>query len=315
MTIGHTPELPLAIVQGSPELIEELLSSTGENLADNAPWNNLRQLLASQHIRADDVWIARLGETLVGAMLFQRRPDATAWVSLPLLNTQASRTPGIALQMLQSAAAEGDRTGIRCSYFTTGLAEHADEAMFREAGFSLIAELGFLACELEPATSCVFPGELVPVPVDVAHKSRLQSLLLKTYQGTADCPAVTSRRTAAESWERHLGRAAPPDRLWTVFQANGSDVAALLLVRDEPATNWEVDYFGVIPAHRGKGWGTALLNWGKEAARRAGGGRLLATVDSANSYAVKCYSATGFSVRERRNAWLRARQEPAPLRD
>lgn len=142
-------------------------------------------------------------------------------------------------------------------------------------------------------------------PFDPMDPSPFQETLMRTYEGSLDCPELNDTRTAEEILAGHRAQGNfRPDR-WRLARAGGEAVGLILLMdlKEEPA--WDLAYLGVVPEHRKHGWGKALTTWGMHAARQAGAQGLQVAVDERNEPALGLYRGLGFVETGRRVALLK----------
>ena len=114
--------------------------------------------------------------------------------------------------------------------------------------------------------------------------------------------APTGAALAEEYLPFMLARCAAPGGALLVAEAGGAVVGfASLLIRpraepdDSDAVHAEVAEFSVLPTHRGRGIGTALLAEAERRARAAGATSLRVRVDARNPEARRLYERAGFA--------------------
>src|SRR5207237_1563992 len=128
--------------------------------------------------------------------------------------------------------------------------------------------------------------------------------LLRTYEGTQDCPEITGVRTAEEIIAGHRAQGKHDPRRWWVALAGGRPVGVLLLCEVPEWAAWDVAYVGVVPEARGRGYGRELMHRAVAEARADGVARLTLSVDVRNRRAWELYKGLGFEPHDRREGFL-----------
>jgi ribosomal protein S18 acetylase RimI-like enzyme len=126
-------------------------------------------------------------------------------------------------------------------------------------------------------------------------------VLGRTYEGTLDCPSIDGQRAPADILEGYASTGVFRPEHWLMAKHEDAAVGCLLLA-DHPPDQLELVYMGLVPAARGRHWGTWLVRQAQWLARQAGRQRLVVAVDLANTPAVKLYRAEGFVKWETRKA-------------
>lgn len=255
----------------------------------------------------ENLWIAIQDDSLCGVLLQIPQPGRVAFVWPPVIATSQTEesAANIADALVQRANGHADASGIQFSQVLLAEGDSVPPPSLCRNGYNLKATL--LVQE-----RALGAGALIPIhvtlqeePYQECHAKRLARLVESTFEGTQDCPAVARWRTGLDALERH--RAAAPERLrhWSFLKSEGRDVAVLLLVENEADSVVEIDYFGVIPEARGRGYGRQTIHYGMNFARERGAGSLRAFVDSNNHYACKVYAECGFAVTSDRTVLVR----------
>jgi ribosomal protein S18 acetylase RimI-like enzyme len=131
-----------------------------------------------------------------------------------------------------------------------------------------------------------------------------QNTLLRTYEGTLDCPELNGVRNVAEIIDGHQAQGNwDPERWWLVWKAQ-VPVGVLLVAEVADAQGWDVAYLGVVPEARRQGIGQQLAEHALRAARSAGTPQLTLAVDARNYPAQRLYSRMGFEHVEHREVFL-----------
>jgi ribosomal protein S18 acetylase RimI-like enzyme len=134
---------------------------------------------------------------------------------------------------------------------------------------------------------------------DLFHRT-----LLRTYEGTLDCPEVNGARTVEEVLEGHRAQGRHDPGRWWLARAGGEAVGVLLMAEMPEWDSWDVSYVGVVPEARRRGFGRELVARALAEARRAGAPRVTLSVDARNRPAWELYTDLGFEAHDRREVYL-----------
>jgi ribosomal protein S18 acetylase RimI-like enzyme len=171
-------------------------------------------------------------------------------------------------------------------------------------GFSHVTQLRFLRHDLSgPPRRPARPVRLDYRPYDERDPSLFLHTLLRTYEGTLDCPEVGGVRTAEEVVEGHRAQGRFDPSRWLLASAGGGPAGVLLLTAADGG-EWEVAYVGVVPEARGRGVGRELMHKAVFEARAGGADRLILSVDARNGPARALYREVGFEPFDRREVFL-----------
>ena len=180
------------------------------------------------------------------------------------------------------------------------------------AGFSRLAELIYLRRDV-PAGAGLPDADLPPggslVPYSDAARDRFGGVILASYDGSADCPALDGRRDAADILDGHAAAGEFAPDLWSLLVVDGRDAGVLLLNRMAGGDGLELVYVGLAPWARGRGWSDALMDRAVVLASAEAGRRLTLAVDGANAPGLALYRRHGFHELYRRVALIRDLRE------
>jgi ribosomal protein S18 acetylase RimI-like enzyme len=128
--------------------------------------------------------------------------------------------------------------------------------------------------------------------------------LLRSYEGTRDCPEVNGIRTIEEVIAGHKNQGTHDPELWWLARVRGTPAGVLLLTEMVEWRGWDLIYLGVVPEQRRRGVGRELTEHALRAGRAAGQRQLTLSVDVRNEPAWKLYHSLGFEAYERRTVFL-----------
>ena len=236
---------------------------------------------------------------IIAATWAQLNAGQTAVVWLP------DQTSSAALGLMEALAGFLEANQITLAQLLVGASGVVSAELLAAGEFQMLAKLAYLA-----ADCCFFPTEqptsqLQFQPDAGSDPHRLGELLLRTYEGSQDCPQLNGVRNTEDTLEgyREQGEFAP--ERWFFVQHEQQDVGALILTAHTDAGNWELVYMGLVPEARGNGFGQQILNFALWQAGLGGAERLVLAVDEANQYAREMYERAGFVAWDYRTVYAR----------
>src|SRR5205823_13675300 len=110
-----------------------------------------------------------------------------------------------------------------------------------------------------------------------------QETLLRSYEGSQDCPELNGVRTAEEIITGHKAQGEFDPRRWWLVSLARRPAGVLLVTKvfDEPA--WDLSYVGIVAEARRRGLARALTQLALWQARTAGATQLTLAVDVRNA--------------------------------
>lgn len=172
-------------------------------------------------------------------------------------------------------------------------------------GFVHITSLWYMRHELElPAAPPAAAPELTYQSYKTCDRGLFHRTLLRTYEGTRDCPEVNGVRSLREVVEGHQAQGIhDPEHWWLALQA-GQAAGVLLLAEIPEWQGWDLSYVGVVPEARGRGVGRGITLKALLEARAAGATQATLAVDTRNRPAWNLYMGLGFEPFDRREVYL-----------
>jgi len=169
-------------------------------------------------------------------------------------------------------------------------------------GFNHVTRLHYLRHDLQGPAS-ISPN-LAAQTYSPANRSLFHDVLLRTYEGTLDCPELNGLRTIEEIIDGHQAQGEfRPERWWLVSDGP-KPVGVVLATAIAEGQSWDLSYVGVVPEARGRAWGRKLTQLAIGAARTAGVGQITVAVDTRNRPAWNLYVALGFEPTGEREVFL-----------
>jgi ribosomal protein S18 acetylase RimI-like enzyme len=176
-------------------------------------------------------------------------------------------------------------------------------------GFEHVTALWYLRHDLDlPVGDLRAPARLRLDPYNPADPDEFHRTLLRTYEGTLDCPEINGVRTIEEIIAGHQAQGRfDPGRWW--LARDGSSPVGVVLVNDpgDPFT-WEIAYIGIVPEARRRGHARELLLHVLIEARAAELREVTLSVDTRNRPARALYSRLNFEPYDLREVFLSIRR-------
>lgn len=139
---------------------------------------------------------------------------------------------------------------------------------------------------------------------DPARPTVFHETLLRTYEGTRDCPEINGVRSIEEVITGHRAQGRfDPSRWWLALEAD-QPVGVLLLTEMPESGDWDVSYLGVVAGARRRGFGRELMLKALLEAKAASAARVTLSVDGRNDPALQLYRSLGFVPFDRRDVFL-----------
>jgi mycothiol synthase len=263
---------------------------------------NTLALLASRTVDPGGLWLARSAETLVGVQLCELLGGATCLFWPPAIHADF-RDTGLAEWLLRTGVDWSRQRGSKVAQAMLSTVDSDNAVPFLCAGFTHVTDLLILRHDLYDLL--IADDKLRYKDYRAAGQELFAQALLRTYEGTRDCPELNGARTVDEILAGH--RAAGKDRpeLWQLAFAGEQPIGVLMLTELPDGLDWELSYLGIIPEARRRGFGRVLAQHALTAARREDALHLLVAVDCRNEPARTLYRALGFETVEARRVLLR----------
>lgn len=254
-------------------------------------------------VRPEWVLEARDGQCLLGAALYQLQPGRTALLWPPRLSPQAPSS--VARGLMAEMISRLQRGAVRLANTLLSRVDPAEQRLLADLQFAYIADLIYLVSFVQGFPSPEPSAELEFEAYDSQNHGRLAQVVLATYEGSLDCPALDGVRDIEDvlAGYRAAGRFLADH--WAIVRHQGEDVGCVLLADHPREDCCELVYVGIAPAARGRGWGRQLVRWAQWRTGQAGRSRLVAAVDAANHPALAIYASLGFSAWDRRQCYAR----------
>ena len=253
----------------------------------------------------DEILIARSGDStdsqIAGALVWRLGEDSTAYVWCPVASPDVVRgnaalAESVYRGLLSEVIRLADHNNSWFSQCLLGSSRIAERNTMLQNGFDHIASLRLLRREFRSSLTATHVSantvevHMVDLPADTG---RMASLLEATWQHSLDCPQVNGHRTGVEAVNF---RTIDETRCSRIYHQNGIDIGILTTSHND---KWlSVEYMGVVPSARGKGFGKHIIEDAIQiaAAQKLG---VELSVDAANEPACRIYSELQFATKRR----------------
>jgi ribosomal protein S18 acetylase RimI-like enzyme len=243
-------------------------------------------LVTSGEIDPAGLLLAKRDGTPVGAAVVQLLPGGSAVVVPP------SPENGEAADALAAASvALLDASPSVIAHLFLDPPEVSKAAPLVRHGFRPAATITHLLRDLE---------HLPPKPVGLtfepftAAPAIFGDTLLATYTDSLDVPEANTDRPADDILTGYRSGQPDPPHWWLARDPSGAAVGVVILIAPRFAPAWEVGYLGVVPAARGRRYGTQLVRFAVRACAGLGGEHITLSVDARNEPALAVYRDHGF---------------------
>lgn len=243
--------------------------------------------------------------SIVGCVAYFPMPDRTATATPPLCTGRFAR-PELQAQLMRGLKAKAAADGLLMIQVFCERDDDKLRDILTRSGFKLLAVMLFMD---RPVTGRDREIRVDPqirwVPYSVERHDDFARVVEATYEGTLDGAGLAEVRDVKLTLEAYRSRGEFDPQLWLLAEVRGVAIGCLLLLHHVEQADYEVGYVGVVPEHRGKGFGRKLMEKGlREVALRRPAGTLTLAVDAENFPAVNVYDELGFRVRERRDVYF-----------
>lgn len=252
-------------------------------------------------LRPDGLLILQYNQEMAGAVLSQDLKGATALLWPP--QTQVVDQTEAEDCLIQTLHLQWLQSQIKVVQVLLEPEEMPWSECLLRNGFRHITALRYLRHFLHISSETA-KNRLVFRPWSEVDSSISESVLLRTYQESQDCPELNGILTMAEILQSHASPAGAEENHWWIAFDRDCAIGALLLAATVPGLEWELSYMGLIPEARGKGYGKEILLYALLEAKTEEIQQLHLTVDQRNRPAWNLYRSMGFEDYDHRQVYL-----------
>ena len=247
----------------------------------------------------EGLFIASTPAGIVGATWAQLAVGNTALIWPPDLNHPTS------IDLMTALADFLSTRQVALAQFLVSPAVEVSRPLLDAGGFQKLAKLAYLNVDVHSLPDQRPVSRLTFEPDACADPDRFGELLQHTYVGSQDCPQLNGVRAAGDIIDGYRDQGTFLPERWFTVQQDDRDVGALILAVHEDTGNWELVYMGLVPAARGWGLGSEVLEFGMWQAKQGGAERLVLAVDESNQPALDMYQQAGFTAWDYRTVYAR----------
>ncbi|MCG8587044.1 MAG: GNAT family N-acetyltransferase [Pirellulales bacterium] len=302
------PPIPDAITRCPGACQRAALELVFESLPEHLRDSHVDALLAARGETPLDGLIARISATTIEAAVFVQ-PQAGGVASLwgpAVLPGYAGDKHTIIRALIELGCCWAREKEAELAQTLIGNDQAMLADFYRDEGFSIRADLVYMACGVVASLSNETRSELQLVPCRARGEEPVSSIIAQTYQGTRDCPELNGLRDMQHVLEGYTDAGDSGDEYWYLVCRSGQTVGVLLLADHASQDQIELVYLGVLPAERGRGYGETITRHALREARRLGRSRVVLAVDARNRPAIDIYERVGFTTFDRRTALLKS---------
>jgi ribosomal protein S18 acetylase RimI-like enzyme len=264
---------------------------------------NALRLMETGQLNPEGLFVVRDGAVLSGAIICMpiRGAGALVW---PPRTSDVPDAVAIQDELIHRAVSWLRQRGAKLGQALLDPSETQLAAPLERNGFQNVTTLCYMRRTADQAFVGISHGRLTCQPYDSADRATFAQTLLRTYEGSRDCPEVNGVRTIDEILDGHAADAGTNfERWWLAFDGT-KPVGVLLVTESAEWQAWEVAYVGVVPEARGRGLGRELMQQVLAAARTAETKQLTLCVDARNAPAIALYRGLGFEHYDQRAVYL-----------
>ena len=137
-----------------------------------------------------------------------------------------------------------------------------------------------------------------------ANRDLFHLTLLRTYEGSLDCPELNGVRSIEEIIAGHMAQGNFRPERWGLAYDADRPVAVGMVTAVPDLEAWDLSYLGVVPEARQRGLGRALTEHILQVARQEHAPKLTLAVDDRNRPALQLYESLGFETVDFRDVYL-----------
>jgi ribosomal protein S18 acetylase RimI-like enzyme len=264
---------------------------------------NALHLMELGELHADGLLTAHDGESLIGSMICLPIPGASGLV-WPPQSKKVVNAPEIEDELVRHTCYWLMSRGAKLAQALLVAEEtHLATALERN-GFRHTTSLWYMRRDMTLALPPIAQRSLTLRLFDRHDPSIFSQTLLRTYEGTRDCPEVNGVRTIDEVLDGHSADAGANFSHWWLAMDGHCPVGVLLVIESPEWEAREIAYIGVVPEARGKGFGRELLLHALSEARASEVPQLSLSVDARNRPAINLYRSLDFERYDTREVYL-----------
>lgn len=265
---------------------------------------NARALLQAGELKPEGLLVVRSESEISGVILYLCRPGSLALVwptqICPLRGNEEHHQV-----LIDEALSQLRSLDVKIAQVLLESHELEQAQPLLRNGFQHVTSLWHLQHFLElPAQYFGATERCIWQTWDQTNPEVFQETLLRSYEGSLDCPEINGARSIEEVLAGHQAEGEfHPERWWLISEK--AQPAGVLLMTELPEEEgWEISYVGVVPQARRRGLGKEIVTRALLEAKEAGVIQLTLAVDQRNRPAWKLYRDLGFEPFDQREVLL-----------
>lgn len=184
-----------------------------------------------------------------------------------------------------------------------------------ENGFPKVVSLNYMSASTQTVLKAPMADDAALasfIHVAALAPERLEKVFEEIEKTSLDCPELQGTLTAQEALQGFYRQDVHTPTHWYLVRCEGEDAGVLLLAPHPEFLNWELMYMGLVPAWRGRGLATQVVNEAIRRAKAAGMEEVILAVDERNTPARQLYERFGFGLRVTCvvHAWMQKSEQP-----
>jgi ribosomal protein S18 acetylase RimI-like enzyme len=272
---------------------------------------NALQLMELGKLCAEGLFTAHEHDLLQGSMLCLPIPGASGLV-WPPQSAQTKNARELEDALVSHSCEWLKARGAKLAQALLFAQETASATPLERNGFQRTTTLWYMRRDMNVPLPRGGRPRLTLQPYDAKESAIFSQTLLRTYEGTQDCPEVNGVRTIDEILDGHSADAGANFSRWWLALDGKRPVGVMLAAESPEWESWEIAYIGVVPEARGRGFGRELMHHVLTEARVVEVPQLTLCVDSRNAPAVRMYRDLGFERYDTREVYLRVLDSGSP---
>lgn len=262
---------------------------------------NALRLLQRGELDPQGLFIVRGPEGQRGAILCLPVPGRTALLWPPgVMDDRRTETEDA---LMRHACAWLRQHGVKVTQTLLAPEELLLAIPLERNGFTLVTGLWYMRHELNLPVDCLHTPSRLDYQT-FADDALFRQTLLRTYEGTQDCPEINGIRGIDDVLEGHRAQGRFDAERWWLVHEGPNPVGVLMMTEIPESGDWEVAYMGVVPEARRRGFGRDMLLHALCEARAAEAPSVTLSVDARNQPAWNLYRSLGFEPYDKRFVYL-----------
>lgn len=264
----------------------------------------VEDMIRHGELDADAIWLARDSTGPAAALIAAPLVGGGAAIYPPRGRASLHRPQDVLDPMVRECLAWLRRKGVHIAQCYLSPDDAPLAAPLERCGFERLTRLIYLRHFLDLSFHEITrPDNLDYRTIDTVPTIVAEATLLKTYDGSLDCPELNRHRTATQALAGHRGPGKWDSAHWWLAHANG-EPAGVLLCNSVDKDVWDISYLGVAKEHRGRGYGRDLVHHALFEAKADDALTVTLAVDERNHPARRLYRKAGFEPCEEKLVWM-----------